>query len=324
MSGESYNNAYSVLENRRLAMKAKHFAKLDEINKKLPLVSQLTDEITNMGASLTLAILNKNKAEADRLRKEMDNLDIQRATLLKENGFSPKDLEMEYFCPICKDTGFINGRTCQCLKEEITRQRQKFLTVLSPAPQADFAGFNLNMYSKSAMEISKGTMIVPYNHMKRIYDYCVNYAENFSVRNKSILMLGNAGLGKTHLACSIANVVMGQGYTVMYSSSQSLFSKIEQSRYTDEDVISDILNCDLFILDDLGAESLTNYSLSVLYNIVNTRMITGKPCIYTSNITSQSSLQKKYGEKISSRLLGSCDTFVFVGEDIRILKNRMK
>ena len=324
MSGESYNNAYSVLENRRLAMKAKHFAKLDEINKKLPLVSQLTDEITNMGASLTLAILNKNKAESDRLRREMDNLDIQRATLLKENGFSPKDLEMEYFCPICKDTGFINGRTCQCLKEEITRQRQKFLTVLSPAPQADFAGFNLNMYSKSAMETSKGTMIVPYNHMKRIYDYCVNYAENFSVRNKSILMLGNAGLGKTHLACSIANVVMGQGYTVMYSSSQSLFSKIEQSRYTDEDVISDILNCDLFILDDLGAESLTNYSLSVLYNIVNTRMITGKPCIYTSNITSQSSLQKKYGEKISSRLLGSCDTFVFVGEDIRILKNRMK
>ena len=324
MSGESYNNAYSVLENRRLAMKAKHFAKLDEINKKLPLVSQLTDEITNMGASLTLAILNKNKAEADRLRKEMDNLDIQRANLLKENGFSPKDLEMEYFCPICKDTGFVNGRTCQCLKEEITRQRQKFLTVLSPAPQADFKGFSLNMYSKSAMETSKGTMIVPYNHMKRIYDYCVNYAENFTTRNKSILMLGNAGLGKTHLACSIAKVVMSQGYTVMYSSSQSLFSKIEQSRYTDEDVISDILNCDLFILDDLGAESLTNYSLSVLYNIVNTRMITGKPCIYTSNITSQSALQKKYGEKISSRLLGSCDTFVFVGEDIRILKNRMK
>ena len=167
-----------------------------------------------------------------------------------------------------------------------------------------------------------GTMAVPYTHMKRIYEYCLAYANHFTTENKSLLMLGSAGLGKTHLACAIANVVMASGYTVMYSSSQSLFSKIEQARFTDEDVISDILNCDLFILDDLGAESMTNYSLSVLYNIVNTRMISKKPCIYTSNITSQAALQKRYGEKISSRLLGSCDTFFFVGDDIRIMKNR--
>ncbi len=324
MSGESYNNAYSVLENRRLAMKAKYFAKMEEINNKVPMVSQLTDEITSLGASYTLAVIGKNQPEADKLRAEMDQLDEKRTQLLKEHGFSKKDLEMEYFCPVCKDTGFIKGKACQCLKEEITRQRQKFLTVLSPAPQASFETFNLDMYPKTAKELSNGTMVVPYSQMKQIYEYCVSYAENFSQKNKSILMLGSAGLGKTHLACSIANVVMSYGYTVMYSSAQSLFSKIEQSRYTDEDVVSDIIHCDLFILDDLGAESLTNYSLSVLYNIVNTRMIEGKPCIYTSNITSQNALQKKYGEKISSRLLGSCDTLFFVGDDIRIIKNRIK
>lgn len=324
MSSESYNNAYSVLENRRLAMKAKYFAKMEEINKKVPMVSQLTDEITSLGASYTLAVIGKNKPEADRLRAEMDMLDGKRIQLLVENGFSKTDLEMEYFCPMCKDTGFVNGKSCQCLKEEITRQRQRFLTVLSPAPQADFQSFNLDFYPKTARERSNGTMVVPYSHMKQIYDYCVSYAENFTPKNTSLLMLGSAGLGKTHLACSIANVVMSHGYTVMYSSSQSLFSKIEQSRYTDEDVISDIIHCDLFILDDLGAESLTNYSLSVLYNIVNTRMIEGKPCIYTSNITSQNNLQKRYGEKIASRLMGSCDKLVFVGDDIRILKNRIK
>ena len=322
MSGESYNNAYSVLESRRLAMRAKYFAKQDEINKKVPMVAEITDEINHLGASYTLAVLGKNKAEADKLRREMDKLDDERTRLLKENGFSKKDLEMEYFCPVCKDTGFINGRTCQCMKEEITRQRQKFLTLLSPAPQADFESFNLDMYPKTAVEISNGTMIIPYTQMKRIYEYCQAYAHNFSTDNKSLLMLGSAGLGKTHLACAIANQVMKDGYTVMYSSSQSLFSKIEQARFTDEDVISDILNCDLFILDDLGAESMTNYSLSVLYNIVNTRMISKKPCIYTSNLTTQAALQKRYGEKISSRLLGTCDTFFFVGNDIRIMKNR--
>ena len=303
-------------------MRAKYFAKQDEINNKVPMVAEITNEINHLGASYTLAVLGKNKAEADKLRREMDRLDDERTKLLKENGFTKKDLEMEYFCPVCKDTGFVNGRTCQCMKEEITRQRQKFLTVLSPAPQADFETFNLDLYSKNAREMSNGMMVVPYTHMKRIYEYCLAYANHFTTDNKSLLMLGSAGLGKTHLACAIANVVMASGYTVMYSSSQSLFSKIEQARFTDEDVISDILSCDLFILDDLGAENMTNYSLSVLYNIVNTRMISKKPCIYTSNITSQAALQKRYGEKISSRLLGSCDTFFFVGDDIRIMKNR--
>ena len=293
----------------------------------------LTGE-TGAGKSIIIDSLNAvlgERTSKDLIREGEDRAvvsasfcDLSDASVdnLKENGFSKKDLEMEYFCPVCKDTGFINGKTCQCMKEEITRQRQKFLTVLSPAPQADFSGFKLDYYSKKAKELSNGTMIVPYNHMKRIYEYCVAYAQHFSTDNKSLLMLGSAGLGKTHLACSIANEVMSHGYTVMYSSSQSLFSKIEQARFTDEDVISDILNCDLFILDDLGAESITNYSLSVLYNIVNTRMISGKPCIYTSNITSQAGLQKRYGEKISSRLMGSCDTFFFVGDDIRIMKNR--
>ena len=108
MSGDSYNNAYSVLENRRLAMRARYFAKQDEINNKIPQIALLTDEINHLGASYTLAVLGKNKAEAEKLRREMDLLDMQRTQLLKENGFTRKDLEMEYFCPVCKDTGFVN------------------------------------------------------------------------------------------------------------------------------------------------------------------------------------------------------------------------
>ena len=61
MSGESYNNAYSVLENRRLAMRAKYFAKQDEINNKVPMVAEITNEINHLGASYTLAVLAKIK-----------------------------------------------------------------------------------------------------------------------------------------------------------------------------------------------------------------------------------------------------------------------
>ncbi len=319
---ESFNSAYSVLEGRRLAARARFLAKQDEILKKIPQISRINDEITEAGAGYTLAVLGKNTREATALRRKMDRLAALRADLLQQNGYSEKDLEMQYHCPVCKDTGVVKGKVCRCMKDEITRQRQQMLTLLSPAPDNSFEQFDLNLYSKKAVETASGAVVVPYSHMKQLFDYCKAYANNFSLNNKSLLMLGNAGLGKTHLACSIAKVCMEKGFVVMYASAQSLFSKIEQARYTDEDVIGDILECDLFILDDLGAESLTNYSLSVFYNIVNTRMINSKPCIYTTNIVRQSALQKRYGEKISSRLMGSCERLFFIGDDIRILKNR--
>lgn len=318
---ESYNSALSVLENRRLTARAKYLAKQEEIIKKIPQISDINDEITETGAGYTLAVLGKNTREATALRRKMDRLAGLRADLLHQNGFSEKDLEMQYYCPVCKDTGVINGKTCRCMKDEIIRQRQHLLTRLSPAPESSFEQFRLDYYSKKAIETASGAMAVPYTQMKGIFDYCKAYANNFSLNNKSLLMLGNAGLGKTHLACSIAKVCMEKGFVVMYASAQSLFNKIEQARYTNEDVISDILECDLFILDDLGAESMTNYSLGVFYNIVNTRMIKSRPCIYTTNIISQSALQKRYGEKISSRLMGSCEKLFFMGDDIRIIKN---
>lgn len=322
MSGDSYTGAQSVLENRRLAARAKYLSKLDDIYEKLPQVKQITDDINRLGASRTLAVLAKNVEESKKIRSQMDSLAQQRSDILKENGYSDSDLEMQYYCSKCHDTGFVNGKVCRCMKDEMLKQRQRFLTALSPVPKADFASFNIDYYSKEPRQISNGAQIVPYDHMKQIYDYCFSYAEHFSLSNKSLLMLGSAGLGKTHLACSIAAACIEKGFTVMYSSSQSLFAQIEQARYTDEDILSDILSCDLFILDDLGAENLTSYCTGVLYNIVNTRMIKNLPCIYTTNIVSQNALQKRYGEKITSRLMGSCSILSFIGDDIRILKNR--
>ncbi len=319
---DSYNSAYSALENRRLAARAKYLAKQEELAEKIPGLSDLSDRINQSAAGYTYAVITKAEETAARLKAEMEDYTQLRKKLLESYGYSEKDLEPVYYCDKCRDTGFVNGKTCSCMKEEIVAQRQKVLTRFSPAPQTSFETFDLNYYSKKAKELSNGTFVVPFNQMKNIFDYCKAYRNNFTIGNKSLLMLGNAGLGKTHLACSIAKVCMEKGFVVMYSSAQSLFSKIEQSRYTDEDILEDILSCDLFILDDLGAENMTNYCLSVLYNIVNTRMIENKPCIYTSNIVSQQALQNRYGEKIASRLLGSCDRLFFMGDDIRIIKNR--
>lgn len=61
-----------------------------------------------------------------------------------------------------------------------------------------------------------------------------------------------------------------------------------------------VLDCDLLILDDLGAEFSTNFSVSVIYNIINSRLVEGKPTIISSNLTAKE-LEARYSPRVVSR-----------------------
>ena len=74
---------------------------------------------------------------------------------------------------------------------------------------------------------------------------------------------------------------------------------------------------DLLVLDDLGTEFVTNYTVSALYELVNTRMLRRLPTIYTTNIQKEDVLRARYTEKTASRLLGSCEVLDFYGTDQR-------
>ena len=76
---------------------------------------------------------------------------------------------------------------------------------------------------------------------------------------------------------------------------------------------------DLLILDDLGTEFVTPYFITTFYSLLNNRLGAGLPTIVTTNIADGSLLEKRYTEKISSRL-SSFVPCLFAGEDIRGLK----
>ena len=77
--------------------------------------------------------------------------------------------------------------------------------------------------------------------------------------------------------------------------------------------------CDLLILDDLGSEMATAFVVSALYQIVNTRLMTGKKTILSTNLTPEE-VGRRYGAAIRSRLEGEYQVLTFFGEDIRKLK----
>ena len=81
------------------------------------------------------------------------------------------------------------------------------------------------------------------------------------------------------------------------------------------------LNCDLLILDDLGSELTTQFTQSALYELINTRLVSDRRTVISSNLTPED-VVRRYTPQISSRLLGEFYILHFFGDDIRLLKRK--
>ena len=138
-------------------------------------------------------------------------------------------------------------------------------------------------------------------------------------------MFGKTGLGKTHLSLSIANEVLKKGYNVLYDSAMNYLNQIEKEHFgrdiSGKDTLSVLLTADLLILDDFGTEFEKSFYVSVIYNIINTRLNRGLPTIISTNLYHEEILEK-YGERIFSRLFTVYKSMEFVGTDIRLIKRK--
>ena len=161
--------------------------------------------------------------------------------------------------------------------------------------------------------------------MKMNLQCCQNYAKSFKENCGNLMFVGGTGLGKTFLSACIANVVTDKGYSVAYESASQLFRKLERNRFNPTEETraeaDQIMNSDLLIIDDLGTELPGNFVTAALYDLLNERLLAGKAMIVSTNLT-KDEIAQRYSPQIASRLNGNFTGLTFVGEDIRVLKNR--
>ena len=158
--------------------------------------------------------------------------------------------------------------------------------------------------------------------MANIFEFAKDYAQNFKKNSDNLLFLGGVGLGKTHLSLSIINVVTEKGFGVIYDSAQNLFNKIEKEHFSysgSNEIIDAVLSCDLLVIDDLGTEFITPFTVSQFYNIINSRINSGLPTIINTNLDF-SEIQENYTARVLSRIMGNYKIKKFMGDDIRIKK----
>ena len=236
-------------------------------------------------------------------------------------GYPADYLSLTYECNACKDTGFAGNKKCACLLKLESEYMAKQLCDFCSPKDNRFDNFMLSYYSDDSV----GAKPSPRSVMKKIYEYCLHYAENFTEHSQSILLFGGTGLGKTHLSLAIAGEVVKKGVEVVYSSAQDFLRRIEDERFgrSNGDTLGDLLNSQLVIIDDLGVEFASDFNTSVLYDVVNSRLNTGKPTIINTNL-SASEIEKRYSARMVSRLFSGYVCLRCEGSDVRILKAREK
>ena len=298
--------------------------RITAIYEKLPRLAEIDRELRKTSAKVYAAAFreNENPAKAmETLKQENLALQRERDWILESESIDPEDLEREPICRSCGGNGWRGAVMCECLQELCRQEQKKELAQELGGSRESFEKFRLDVYP-DRFDPKLGTS--PRTVMQHVYQNAVNYAKTFSKASGSLLFMGATGLGKTFLSGCIARAVADRGYAVCYVSAGKLFSDFETEKFRlkeDGALTRAYLETDLLIVDDLGTEMTTQFTVSALYQIVNGRLLAAKPTIVSTNLP-DAELETRYSAQIASRLLGTYTLYQFCGNDVRMMKSR--
>ena len=251
-----------------------------------------------------------------KIKEENLALQQERSWILQAAELEETDLETQPVCADCGGHGYVGERMCDCLRELCRQEQRKELSSLL-AGRESFEGFRLHYYPEDP---DPDFGISPRAMMQRVYERCLRYAREFGKNGGGLLMTGAPGLGKTFLSACIARAVSENGFSVVYDTAGKLFADFEEAKFGEDlDQTKKYLSCDLLIIDDLGTEMVTQFTQSALYTVLNTRLMEGRSTIVSTNLT-KTQIESRYLPAIASRLLGTFETLLFLGDDIRMMK----
>ena len=292
--------------------------RIDAIYEQYPRLRQIDRQLAATMAKVVAASFQQGdpRQAVEEAKKENLALQQERSWILQAADLEEADLEQHPICAECGGSGYVGARMCECLRELCRQEQKKELSSLL-AGRESFDGFRLQYYSEAP---DSATGLSPREIMTYNFDRCRQYATGFGPGAPSLLFTGGPGLGKTFLSACIARTVAENGYSVVYDTAGKMFSDFETAKFGGEqELTKKYLACDLLIIDDLGTEMVTQFTQSALYTVINTRLMEGRATIVSTNL-SKNQMEGRYLPAIASRLWGTYETLVFLGDDIRMMK----
>lgn len=150
------------------------------------------------------------------------------------------------------------------------------------------------------------------------------YAEDFEkIKNNPIngfVLYGPTGTGKSFLAACVANRLIDRGIRVLMTDFEHIRNELDQHRGEKQEYFDDLAQIPLLILDDLAAESGSEYMQEIVFGVINARAQSGRPMIITTNMTAAEMKKPTNAgsRRVFSRILGMCLPVEIKGEDRRL------
>lgn len=318
-SMENYKYVQDILARRRTEAEDKARRNTAWVHEHSEEIREIDRKLSSTGFALIRAAMDKAPDVRERvaaLREENLALQARRAALLREMGLPENYTAVIPVCAACKDAGHLDsGAMCACMRALLVEAGYRSSGLGSLLKKQSFDNFSLHFYEGDARRLATVAL-----------ERAKEFAESFEKTGQNLLFMGGTGLGKTHLSTAIAKRAIERGFDVVYETAQNVISDFEYDRFKSgygqsEDVprSEKYFSCDLLILDDLGVEMSNQFTLSALYNVINTRINLGKSMLVSTNL-GQKALLERYDERITSRLFGEFNPYLFRGTDIRLQK----
>lgn len=292
-----------------------------------PRIRAIDRELSTTAAAVLRAALTSGgdpEAAIAQLRDRNLALQEERAHLLGALGLPADYLTDKPLCAQCGDTGYNGSAMCDCVKKRYARLLKEQLSAALPIQDQNFSTFRLDLYSP---RVDSRLALSPRENMEDNLFQCQDYANHFSKDSANLLFYGSTGLGKTFLSTCIAEAVSARGFSVAYDTAINIVAAYETIKFGNGDGeaaaerVARYERADLLIIDDMGTEMGTAFTVSALYNLINNRLMAKRPMIINTNLMPDM-LSEKYSPAVASRLRGEFKQLRFFGDDIRLMKKK--
>jgi DNA replication protein DnaC len=258
----------------------------NEIATTYPAIIDLDNKIQKLSLQMAVAVLKSSDGEKtlNQYKEQITDLRVKKCEMLVERGYDPEYLTLRYHCNKCKDTGFIGNVKCICYKQKLVKLYYKNSELETAIKANNFNNFDMSLFSSHKLGEEKFS---PRKNMENNLEYILKeYIPNFQEISTNLLFYGNPGSGKTYLSYCIAKAILDKGFLVVYKTSDELIKNLRDIRFNNDSTLESLLlDCDLLIIDDLGAEYLNEFSITELFNLINKRILSGKKMLISTNLT---------------------------------------
>ena len=224
-------------------------------------------------------------------------------------------------------------KPCECIKKDRALQESEVKDRKERIDREERGKYieRLKKHSMVDSRFKNSTFNNSDKNDSNVMKICKRYSDEFKnnkEKNIGMLLFGNPGVGKTYGVTCIANALMEQLNSVICVSINGLLRQFKdtynsQNNANENSLLNAIKNSDLFIIDDLGTEQLTEWSNCMLYEIIDTRYRSDKPLIITTNLSGED-FKKRYHKRINDRIFEMCTPVNCQGTRLRGMLSRDK